>query len=75
MTTSRYIKREAFISMETPTLTHISTLKKKLAYAIAENHYDLLSPEVLLLSEELDRLMIPLFTQQIENNRLTNHNH
>lgn len=51
--------------MERNILTTIILLKKELAYAIERNHYDLLSPEVLRLSRELDCLMTPLFENQL----------
>lgn len=53
--------------METSTLTTIMNLKQDLLYAIEVHNYDLLSPEVIKLSIELDRLMLPLFKQQVDN--------
>lgn len=52
--------------METSTLTTIMALKKKLLAVIKANNYNLLSPEVIKLSSELDRLMLPLFKRQLE---------
>lgn len=52
--------------MESPNLTHIIKLKRKLAHIIIQNNYDLLAPEVIKLSKELDALMLPLFMKQIE---------
>lgn len=52
--------------MEPSTLTIIMALKKDLARLIEQNHYNLLSPEVIKLSTELDRLMTPLFRRQLD---------
>ena len=52
--------------MEPSTLTIIMALKKDLARLIEQNHYNLLSPEVIKLSTELDRLMMPLFRRQLD---------
>lgn len=54
--------------MKTSTLTVIMSLKKDLLKAIEANNYNLLSPEVIKLSSELDRLMLPLFKRQLDNN-------
>ena len=51
--------------METPDFAYILKIKRKLAYAIIENNYDLLAPEVIRLSRELDELMLPLFMKQL----------
>lgn len=51
--------------METSTPAIIISLKKNLTQAIEKNHYNLLSPEVIKLSTELDRLMLPLFKRQL----------
>lgn len=56
------------ILMETSTPTLIMKLKKDLLKAIEANNYNLLSPEVIDLSNELDRLMLPLFKRQIDDN-------
>ena len=48
----------------------ILNLKKELCAVIAENNYNLLSPEVLTLSQELDNLMAPLFSSQLHTNNL-----
>ena len=53
--------------METSTLTTLIALKKDLVKVIEQNHYDLLSPEVVTLSVQIDRLMTPLFKQQLDN--------
>lgn len=52
--------------METSILITILTLKKDLAHMIEKNNYNLLSPEVIALSQKLDCLMIPLFKRQLE---------
>lgn len=52
--------------METSIPTIIISLKKDLARVIEQNHYNLLSPEVIKLSTELDHLMIPLFKKQLD---------
>lgn len=52
--------------METPNLAYIIKLKRKLSHIIIQNNYNLLSPEVIRLSKELDQLMLPLFIKQIE---------
>ncbi len=54
--------------MEQSTLTTIIALKKDLAKTIEQNHYDLLSPEVISLSIKIDCLMMPLFKQQLDHN-------
>lgn len=51
--------------MEDTTLTTITSLKKDLSIAIEKNNYNLLSSEVILLSQTLDRLMMPLFKHQL----------
>ena len=53
--------------METSTPTLIKRLKKDLLKVIETNNYNLLSPEVIELSSELDRLMLPLFKRQIDD--------
>lgn len=52
--------------METPNSAYIIKLKRKLAHIIIQNNYNLLSPEVIRLSIELDQLMLPIFIKQIE---------
>lgn len=54
--------------METSILTTIMMLKKDLLKAIEANNYDLLSPEVIKLSSELDLMMLPLFERQLIDN-------
>lgn len=54
--------------MEPSTLTTIISLKKDLIKTIEQNHYNLLSPEVIKLSIQIDSLMAPLFKQQLHNN-------
>ena len=54
--------------MEPSTLTTIIALKKDLVRAIEQNHYNLLSPEVIKLSIKIDCLMMPLFKQQLDDN-------
>ena len=51
--------------MKTSIPTTIISLKKDLAQVIEQNHYNLLSPEVIELSTKLDHLMIPLFKKQL----------
>lgn len=53
--------------MEPSTLTTIISLKKDLARTIEQNHYNLLSPEVIELSIQIDCLMTPLFKQQLDD--------
>lgn len=52
--------------MESSNPIHIIKLKRELTHSIIRNNYNLLSPEVLRLSKELDELMLPLFIKQIE---------
>ena len=54
--------------MKTSTQPVIMSLKKDLLEAIEANNYNLLSPEIIELSSELDRLMLPLFKRQLDNN-------
>ena len=54
--------------MEPSTLTTIISLKKDLIKTIEQNNYNLLSPEVIKLSIQIDSLMAPLFKQQLHNN-------
>lgn len=51
--------------MEMTSLTTIISLKEDLNKAIEDNHFDLLSPEVISLSQQLDLLMAPLFKSQL----------
>ncbi len=44
---------------------NILNLKKELCATITANNYNLLAPEVLTLSQELDHLMTPLFSSQL----------
>jgi len=53
--------------MEPSTLATIIALKKDLARTIEQNHYNLLSPDVINLSIKIDCLMMPLFKQQLDN--------
>ncbi len=45
--------------------TSIPALKDELELLIEKNNYDLLSPEVIKLSEKLDSLIVPLFKRQL----------
>lgn len=56
--------------MNTPSIPIINALKKELALAITRNNYNLLSPEILSLSTQIDALMIPLFKIQLEETLL-----
>lgn len=53
--------------MNIPTPNEIIHLKKLLSLTIKKNHYNLLSPEVLTLSKQLDLLLNPLFEEQLES--------
>lgn len=68
LTVNHEPQSEATILMETSTHTTIMTLKKDLLKVIESNNYNLLSPEVINLSNELDRLMLPLFERQLNHN-------
>ena len=52
--------------MDTSPSHVIKTLKKELVLTIIRGNYDLLSPEILSLSKQLDDLMIPIFKNQLE---------
>lgn len=43
----------------------ILSLKKQLSHAILTHNYDLQSPEILKLSQQLDELMLPIFENQL----------
>ncbi|ONI47230.1 hypothetical protein AN643_04785 [Candidatus Epulonipiscioides saccharophilum] len=47
-------------------LTSISNLKQSLSNSIESENFDLLSPEVLYISQELDQQMLPIFKQQLD---------
>lgn len=51
--------------MNTSTQNDILHLKKTLHLIIKENNYNLLSPEILALSQELDLLLNPFFKKQL----------
>lgn len=51
---------------KTPQIMTINSLKKQLSSLIVQNNYNLLHPDILTLSYELDHLMIPLFKVQLE---------
>lgn len=53
--------------MNIPTPNEIIHLKKTLSLTIQKNEYNLLSPEVLQLSTQLDLLLNPLFEEQLKN--------
>ncbi len=44
----------------------ITKTKKDLSHSIVNNNYDLLSLEVIQLSQELDTQMLPIFQQQLD---------
>lgn len=54
--------------METSTLLLIISLKKDLLELIEANDFNLLSPEIIELSCKINRLMLPLFKNQLKNN-------
>lgn len=58
--------------MNSPNSQLIKTLKKDLAFAIVNTHYNLLTPEILSLSTQLDDLMNPLFQKQLEATQSSN---
>lgn len=58
--------------MSTPSSPIINVLKKELTLAIIRNNYNLLSPEILNLSKQLDDLMTPIFKTQLETAFLLN---
>ena len=58
--------------MNTPSSPIINVLKKELALAVTRNDYNLLSPEILSLSTQLDTLMIPIFKSQLEETLFLN---
>lgn len=53
--------------MDTSNFYIISNLKKELILAIIHNQFNLLSPEVLTISKQLDVFMNPLFKDQLIN--------
>ncbi len=54
----------------------ILNTKKQLAIAIEKHNYNLQAPEVLELSERLDKLMLPAFKSQLDfYNYYLNHSH
>lgn len=53
--------------MSIPIPNEIIHLKKLLSLTIQKNEYNLLSPEVLQLSKQLDLLLNPLFKEQLQN--------
>ncbi len=53
--------------MNIPTSNEIIHLKKILSLTIKKNEYNLLSPEVLQISTQLDLLLNPLFEKQLES--------
>ena len=54
--------------METSTLLLIISLKKDLLELIEANDFNLLSPEIIELSCKINRLLLPLFKNQLKNN-------
>ncbi len=56
--------------MNSPNSYLIKTLKKELTLAIVNANYNLLTPEVLSLSRQLDDLINPLFKNQLESIRI-----
>lgn len=53
--------------MNIPTPNEIIHLKKALSLTIKKNEYNLLSPEVLQISQRLDLLLNPLFENQLKS--------
>ncbi len=51
---------------KTPQMIMINSLKKQLSTLIVKNNYNLLHPDILTLSHELDDLMLPLFREQLD---------
>ncbi len=54
-----------------PPMDRIYLVKKQLTEAIIDNNYDLQSPEILVLSTQLDLLMLPLFESQLTSHTAT----
>lgn len=60
------IQREAIPMHQTPDIFKINALKKELSSCIVAHNYNLLSPETLSLSHEIDELLLPIFKTQLE---------
>ncbi|WP_070000791.1 aspartyl-phosphate phosphatase Spo0E family protein [Cellulosilyticum sp. I15G10I2] len=58
--------------MNIPNNDLIKTLKKELTFSIVDANYNLLTPEILALSRQLDDLMNPLFKSQLESSPISN---
>ena len=56
--------------MNSPNSYLVKTLKKELTLAIVNANYNLLNPEILSLSRQLDDLINPLFKSQLEAVRI-----
>jgi len=56
--------------MKAPNDDLLQILKKELNLTIIKRNYNLLSPDVLCLSQKLDQLMNPLFKEQLESAKL-----
>lgn len=50
---------------QTPDILKINTLKKELSCCIEKNNYNLICPDVLSLSSEIDKLVLPIFENQL----------
>lgn len=50
----------------TPNTMTINSLKKELGDLIIKNNYNLLAPEVLDLSIQLDQKLLPVFKKQLD---------
>ncbi len=46
----------------------INKKKKELSHLVKINSYDLHIPEIIKLSQEIDKQMLPLFKQQLDCN-------
>lgn len=59
--------KERRVSMhQTPDILKVNILKKELSSCIVKHNYNLLSPEVLSLSCQIDELLLPIFQTQLE---------
>ena len=50
----------------TPNEYDLNELKNQLRTCIIKNNYNLLSPEVLALSTQIDQLVLPIFQAQLK---------
>lgn len=51
---------------KTPDTQTINSLKKELCDLLIKNDYNLLAPEIIDLSMELDNKLLPIFKKQID---------